>query len=50
MKDDSLLMDSLDIATTLFVQEIRMGFRELCQRHIFGQWSAGGVEDIGLQK
>jgi len=50
MKDDSLRMDSIDIATTLLVQEIRVEFGELRQRHIFGQWSAEEAKDISLLK
>jgi hypothetical protein len=51
MRDDSLWMDSMEIATTLLVQEMHTEFKELRQRHIFGQWSAEeDVKNIDLSK
>jgi hypothetical protein len=51
MRDDSLWMDSMEIATTLLVQEMRTEFKELRQRHIFGQWPAEeDVKNIDLSK
>jgi hypothetical protein len=44
-------MDSMEIATTLLVQEMRTEFFELRQRHILGQWSAEeDVKNIDLSK
>ena len=39
-RDDAIMVDVMDMATTYLVQGIRAEFGELRQRSIFGQWNA----------